>query len=209
MKFYDPRTKYILTGNEKYIQDEMCKSFYGSDYLNHAPTFAYWCETPLEETENQILKYETTKELFSANDVKTFRHYIFDMILHTHFEHHEGMMTNSINNGALVYTIDEDQIAKIRGELENTHQNDDENKIKRKEAKQKRDHKKQLFEKSLIERDDIERFLFNFDDILNDKSTKDASTTNANNDDDEIEDTTTESDSDENENENENNTTTK
>ena len=42
-------------------------------------------------------------------------------------------------------------------------------------------------------------FCLNFDDILNYKSTNDASTTNANNDVDEIEDTATESDSVENE----------
>ena len=56
MKFCDPRTKYILTENEKYVGDEMCKSFYGlpekSDYFNHTPTFTKWCETPLEEREN-------------------------------------------------------------------------------------------------------------------------------------------------------------
>ena len=45
------------------------------------------------------------KDLFSANDVKAFRDYIFDMILHTHFEKHEGMMNNIINNSNLVYTI--------------------------------------------------------------------------------------------------------
>ena len=36
----------------------------------------------------QILKYGKRKELFSANDVKTFRDYIFDMILHAHFDKH-------------------------------------------------------------------------------------------------------------------------
>ena len=44
MKFCDPRTKFILTGNEKYVGDKMCKLFYGltekSDYFNHAPSFA-------------------------------------------------------------------------------------------------------------------------------------------------------------------------
>ena len=56
MKFCDPRTKYILTGNEKYVKDEMYKSFYGfpekSDYFDFASTFAMWCETPLEERIN-------------------------------------------------------------------------------------------------------------------------------------------------------------
>ena len=40
----------------------------------------------------QILKYGTIKELFSANDVAPFRGYIFEMILHSHFEKHEGMI---------------------------------------------------------------------------------------------------------------------
>ena len=29
MKFCDPRTKYILTGNQTYIEDKIYKSFYG------------------------------------------------------------------------------------------------------------------------------------------------------------------------------------
>ena len=69
------------------------------------------------------LKY-CLQELFSANDVKTFRDYIFYMILHTHFEKHEGMINNIMNNTDLVYRIDEDQRAKIRKELEN-EDNDD------------------------------------------------------------------------------------
>ena len=58
--------------------------------------------------------------------------------------------------------------------------------------------KSNLFEKSVIERDDIESFLFNFDDILNCKSKNNASTPNANNVDDKIEETAAASDSDEN-----------
>ena len=107
----------------------------------------------------QILKYGTIKELFSANDVKTFRDYIFDMILHTHFEKYEGMMNNIINNDVLLYTMDEDEIAKVREELKNTDNNDDEKQIKRKEAKQKRDLKKELFEKSFTKKVDIESFI--------------------------------------------------
>ena len=52
MKFCDPRTKHILTGNKKYVTDEMYKSFYGlpekSEYLDFAPTFADLCKTTLE-----------------------------------------------------------------------------------------------------------------------------------------------------------------
>ena len=66
------------------------------------------------------------KELFSANDVKLFRDYIFDMILHAYVEKHEGIMNNIINNNTdLVYTINEDERAKEREELENKDKNDD------------------------------------------------------------------------------------
>ena len=47
MKFCDPKTKYILTGNMNYIKNEMYKSFYGlpekSEYYDFALTFADWC----------------------------------------------------------------------------------------------------------------------------------------------------------------------
>ena len=74
----------------------------------------------------QILKYVTITELFSANNVKTCRDYIFDMILQSHFEKHEDMMNNIVNDTDLVYTIDKDQRAKVRKELENVD-NDDNN----------------------------------------------------------------------------------
>ena len=74
----------------------------------------------------QILKYGTIKDLFSANDVKTFRDYIFDIILHAYFEKHDGMMNIVENNADLVYTIDEDERVKVRKELEN-EDNDDNN----------------------------------------------------------------------------------
>ena len=57
------------------------------------------------------------------------------MILHAHFEKHEGMMNNIINNSDLVYTIDEDQSAKVRKELEHKDNNDNEKQIKKKEAR--------------------------------------------------------------------------
>ena len=151
----------------------------------------------------QILKYGTIKELFTANDVKAFRDYIFDMILHTHFENHEGMMNDIVQNTDLNYTINENQKTKIRKELENeANENkdieDDEKQDKKKKAREKRDHKKNIFEKSFTNRSEIEKFLFNFNDILNYKSKNDASKPNNTNDDEDIEDTTTESDSDEN-----------
>ena len=155
----------------------------------------------------QILKYGTIKELFSAIDVKAFRDYIFDMILHKHFEKHEGMMNNIIHNTDLVYTINEDQRAKMREQLENEDTNnknieDDEEQEKQKKAREKRDHKKIIFENSFTNREEIEKFLFNFDDILNYKSKKNESASNTTNDDEEIEDTTTESNSDDNDKEN-------
>ena len=90
----------------------------------------------------QILKYGTIKELFSANDVKTIRDYIFDMILHTHIEKHEGVMNNIINKTDLVYTIDEDEIAKVREELESKNNIDGEKQLKQNKAREKRDCKK-------------------------------------------------------------------
>ena len=72
----------------------------------------------------QILKYKTMKQYFSANDMKPFRDDIFDIILHVPFEKHEGMMNNNINNTVLVYTINEDEIAKVREELENEDNGD-------------------------------------------------------------------------------------
>ena len=80
----------------------------------------------------QILKNRTIKDLFSANDVKTFRDYIFDMVLHTHFEKHEGMMNDIINKSDFVYTINKNQKAKLREELKITDNNDDKKQIKRK-----------------------------------------------------------------------------
>ena len=64
----------------------------------------------------QILKYGTIKELFSANDVES--------LLHAHFEKHERMMNNLINNTDLVYTTNKDQRAKVRKELENEDYDD-------------------------------------------------------------------------------------
>ena len=61
------------------------------------------------------------------------------MVLHTHFEKHEGMMNDIINNDALVQAMDEDEIAKIREELKNMDNNNDGKQIKRKEEKEKRD----------------------------------------------------------------------
>ena len=51
------------------------------------------------------------------------------MILHAHLEKHEGMMNNIISNTDLVYTIDEDQREKVREELENKDNNNDEKKL--------------------------------------------------------------------------------
>ena len=79
----------------------------------------------------QILKYGTRKELFFAKDVKTLRDYIFDMILHTHVERHEGMMNDIINNSDLEYTIKQDERAKVREESENTVNNINDKQIKR------------------------------------------------------------------------------
>ena len=43
MKFCDPRTKFILTGNRKHIENKMCKSFYGlleqPDYFILPPSY--------------------------------------------------------------------------------------------------------------------------------------------------------------------------
>ena len=78
---------------------------------------------------------------------------------------------------------------------------DDENQSKKKKAREKCDHKRQLFEKSFTEREDIGIFLFNFDDILNYKSKNDASTSNTHND-EKIEDSSTESKKDENDKDN-------
>ena len=36
--------------------------------------------------------------LNDRNDVKAFRDYIFDMMLHTYFEKHEGMIKNEDND---------------------------------------------------------------------------------------------------------------
>ena len=72
----------------------------------------------------QILKYDTIKGLFFANDIKTFRDYIFDMTLHAQFEKYESMMNNIINNTDLAYTINEDERAKVREEFENKDNND-------------------------------------------------------------------------------------
>ena len=55
MKFCDPRTQLILTGNQKHIENKMCKSFYGlaekSDYFDFLPSFEKWCTTSLHERE--------------------------------------------------------------------------------------------------------------------------------------------------------------
>ena len=48
------------------------------------------------------------------------------MILLAYFEKYECMINNLVNNTDLVYTIDKDQIAKVRKELENEN-NDDNN----------------------------------------------------------------------------------
>ena len=82
-------------------------------------------------------------------------------------------------------------------ELENEDNNDNEKQSKKNKAREKLNYKRQLFDKSFIERLNIERFLFNFDDILNYKRKNNASTSKTN-DDEEIEDTATESNSDEN-----------
>ena len=68
------------------------------------------------------------------------------------------MINNIVNNTDLVYIIIEDQRAKVRKKLENDNNNDDEKQRKKKEARQKRDRQKQLFEKSFIEREDVNRF---------------------------------------------------
>ena len=59
-------------------------------------------------------------------ELLTFREHKFDMIFHAHFEKHEGIMNNIVNNTDLIYTIEEDQIAKVRKKLEN-EDNDDNN----------------------------------------------------------------------------------
>ena len=71
----------------------------------------------------QILKHGAIKELFSANDVKPFRDHVFDIMLYTYFAKHNGMSNNIINDTDLVYTIDYDQIVKIRKELKNKNNN--------------------------------------------------------------------------------------
>ena len=55
MKYCDPRTKFILTGDWKHIENELCQLFYGlvekSDYFDFPPLYQTWCATSLHERE--------------------------------------------------------------------------------------------------------------------------------------------------------------
>ena len=63
MKFCDPRTKFILTGYQKYIENKMCKSFYGLAvkliHFDYPLPFKDWCKTSLHERE----KYYNIKNI--------------------------------------------------------------------------------------------------------------------------------------------------
>ena len=55
MKSCDLRTRFILTGYLKHIENEMCRSFYSlpekSDYFVLPPSYETWCTTSLHEME--------------------------------------------------------------------------------------------------------------------------------------------------------------
>ena len=55
MKFCDPRTRFILIGDQKHIENEICKSFYylpeKSDYFDFPPSYQTWCTTSLYKRE--------------------------------------------------------------------------------------------------------------------------------------------------------------
>ena len=80
MKFCDKRTKYILTGNQKYIENEMCKSFYGlleeSDFFENPAPFGELCKTSLHEREKyyklkNIQRLNITQEYINNNPTKS------------------------------------------------------------------------------------------------------------------------------------------
>ena len=57
MKFCDLRAKFVFTGSQKYIEKEMCKSFYGlaekSIYFKNPVPFKNWCKTSLQDTKEK------------------------------------------------------------------------------------------------------------------------------------------------------------
>ena len=72
MKFCDPRTKFILIGNQKYIENKMWKSFYDlvekSDYFDFPPSYETCCTTSLHERE----KYCNIKNIKWLNNAQQY-----------------------------------------------------------------------------------------------------------------------------------------
>ena len=80
MKFCDPRAKYIITENQKYIENKMCKSFYGlldqPDYFINPVPFEEWCNTSFHKREKyynlqSIQWLNQTQEYIKHNPTKS------------------------------------------------------------------------------------------------------------------------------------------